>query len=344
MPTTLPTLTETIDNQFLQTWYEIRPVAIDNVLLATNVWALLKLKGRFVPQVGGRYIERTIRYGVGPTPLAVSKGDTLGQGEVETETAAFWTFRNISVHIQRSLFDDVQNSGKFKIKDYVAQRIQEARDSLPQKFETDLERAVVSDESGKEIQGLNDVLPPYASATTGTYGKITRCSAFTVSSGVATPSTSATNSWWGSKYKNLNTPIQLNLLSDMRTAYNVAGNNQEFPDIILTTRTIYEIYEDFAEDKTQIVRGVDTPLANLGFDELRYKGKTLTWSANRTENTIMMLNSKYIEVVYDPNMWFSMSEWVPVANQTERLAYIFCRMNIISTQPRRHILLQTNVA
>ncbi|KKL11579.1 hypothetical protein LCGC14_2544440, partial [marine sediment metagenome] len=39
MATTLPELTETIDNAFLHTWYEIRKEAIDNIIDATPVWA-----------------------------------------------------------------------------------------------------------------------------------------------------------------------------------------------------------------------------------------------------------------------------------------------------------------
>ena len=98
---TTPTLTETLNNQFLETWYEIRSKAIDNILNASPVWALLKMKGCFTPQVGGRFIERTIRHTIGPAVIEVQKGSTLGSGEVETETAALWTQRIISTHVQR---------------------------------------------------------------------------------------------------------------------------------------------------------------------------------------------------------------------------------------------------
>ena len=36
--TTLPSLTRTIDDAFLTTWFEIREEAIDNILDATVIW------------------------------------------------------------------------------------------------------------------------------------------------------------------------------------------------------------------------------------------------------------------------------------------------------------------
>src|SRR5829696_4323647 len=113
MAFTLPTFTKAIDSAFVRTWYDIRAEAIDNVLLATPVWAALKMKGCFKTQVGGTNIEKTIRHTIGPTAKAVRKGVTLPSGEVETKTAAFWNWRYCASHIQRDLFDDQQNNGRF---------------------------------------------------------------------------------------------------------------------------------------------------------------------------------------------------------------------------------------
>src|SRR4051812_46643333 len=114
MATTLPTFSKTVDNAFTETWYDIKAEAIDNILLATPIWALLKYNGCFETQVGGTNVEETIKYAVGPTPLAVVKGDTLTSGEIESETAAFWTWRYLTTHIQRSQIQDQQNNGKYR--------------------------------------------------------------------------------------------------------------------------------------------------------------------------------------------------------------------------------------
>lgn len=320
MATTLPSYTETIDNKFVNTWYEIRPQAIDNILLATPIWAAIFNKCK-VEQVGGKSIERTIKYATG-VRQAITKGTTLNEGEVETETAAFWTWRYISSHIQRTLIDDQQNNGKFKIKSYVDQRLTAARESLVQGFETDILRTETTDESGLFIQSLNDMLPAFANRATGTYGKIAR-----------------SNDWWVPKYYQWTGVRNINLLSDMRTAYNNVFLNQTAPNLILCTQTLFELYEDFAEDKVQIIKDETTRLVDLGFEVLRFKGKPMIWTPNQTSDNMCMYNTDYIEVVYDPRLWFDMSSWRDSPKQFERLANIVCACNIISTQLRRHIRL-----
>lgn len=343
MSTTLPQWTRALDNQFTETWYEIRPDAIDNILLATVVWALLKERGCFKPQTGSEFITRTIKYAVGVVTQPVSKGDTLPLGVVETETMARFTFRNVASNVQRDLFTDRENSGKFKIKDYVKKRLGEARDSIVQNYETEVERAIQTDESGKHIQAINDLLPPYASATTGTYGAIARPSAFAqiaATNGVFAPS--GGNTWWGSKYKQMTTPFEVNLITDMKVLYNSVTNNQEPPTVLLCDQGTYELYEEFAVDKSQIIKDDTTTLADLGFEVLRFKGKPFTWTPNIAANNIQMLNTDYIDVVYDPGMWFEMTEWKPIPNQADRVAHILCSMNIVGYQPRRHGLLTSS--
>lgn len=320
----LPSLTKTIDDYFLSTWYEIRPEAIDNILKATPVWAALKAAGCMTSQVGGEYITRTVKYATSGVTKEIAKGDTLGQGEPELETMAMWTWRYLSTHVQRSLLDDQKNNGKFKIKSLVQTRLQDANDTLVQKYETEALKAIVTDETGKGIQGLNDLLPSYANRATGTYGKISR-----------------SNTWWQANYKQLTTPIAVNLVSDMNNLYNTCYNGQTPPNLILTTQALYETYSDFALDMSQIVKDTGGQLVDLGFEVQRFRGKPMIWSPNVTAGDMMFLNTKFIEVVYDPNLWFDMTEWKVLPLQTERIAHIICACNIVGAQPRRHGLLYT---
>lgn len=323
MPDTLPSLTETINDQFVETWYTIRPDAIDNILDENVIWAALREMGCFKKQVGGRFIERTIGYGsMEGSATAVDSNSTLPSGIVDLETAAFWTWRYVAQPVQYNLMEVQQNAGPDKIKDLVAKRLKAARDGLAQKFEADLERAVVTGETGLEIQGLNDMLPPNASKTTGTYGKINRA-----------------NSYWIGKYLQLTSPVAQNLLDNMRTLYNTISNNQQPPKLIITTQTLFETYEDFGENKVQIIKDTGGRLLDLGFEVLRFKGKMLIWSPNVTASTMKMVNTDFIDVVYDPNMWFEMTQWKPVPLQPTMIAHIICALNVVSPQLRRHGLL-----
>lgn len=330
MAVTLPTLTDTLDTQFTHTWYDIRPVATDNVLLATPIWALLKAKGCFEKQVGGRFIERSVRYQL-PSVVAVQKGDILGEGEVELETAALWEWRYLSTAVQRSIFDDQKNAGPFQIKSYVNSRITAAKDASVQTFETKLFNAHVPTETGKEIQALNDLVPPVATRNTGTYGRIPRPTTFT--NDVPT----AGNTFWTPKYKQYTGPVEQVLVSDMNNLYNTIHAQQTPPDILITDQATYELYHEYGLDATQIVKNEQNQrLLDLGFDVLQFRGKALIWTPNIATNNVLMLTSQFIDVVYDPNMFLSMTEWKPIAKQGERLAHILSALNIVSDQLRRH--------
>ena len=327
MATTLPTYTRTVDTKFVTTWYEIKPEAVDNILYATVVTAALRDLGCFTPQVGGQYITETIRYGT-KSAVAVGKGDTLPSGEDELETLGMWNWRYTVSHVQRSIFDDQKNAGKSRIKSLVDSKLQAAREALEQQIELDFMRDVVTGETGKYPQGLYDLVPAYASRATGTYGKIAR-----------------SNSWWQPNYKQWTDPIEVNMLTDMSNLYNTCAKGLYKIKLIITDQTKFETYETFAEDKTQLVKDEATNLANLGYDVLRYKGKPMVWSDQiaasgyGTAGDMLMLNTDYIKVVYDPNLWFDMSEFKAMPKQAERLAHIFVAWNCLSSQLRRHGLL-----
>ena len=172
--TTLPAFTQQMDDLFTDTWYNVQAEAIDNILDATVVTATLREMGSFVTQVGEKDITRTVKYG-NQRGTAVSKGDILGQGEPKLETTARWNWRYLAGHIQRSIFDDQQIQGPMKIQDYVEKRMTDMRDGLEQDIEERFLGAEVSDESGKLIQGVNDIVPAtITNRDAGTYGGINR--------------------------------------------------------------------------------------------------------------------------------------------------------------------------
>jgi hypothetical protein len=325
-----------LDDAVLETWYEIRPEAIDNILDATPVTAALRDKGRFVPQVGSKYIERTVKYGNQSTQN-IEKGDTISSSVPDLETAAFWNFRWLATPVQGSLYDDCENAGKFKNQDYIMKRLQDARDSMAQQLESDIMDSAYrsadtfASEASKYIQGIPDIVTN-STYNDGdiTYGGINR----------------SDNSWWRINLKQWTSPREVNLLSDMRNLYNTCYAHQEPINFILTDQTTFELYEEFAEDKTQLVKDTGSRLADLGYEVLRYKGKPLLWSDNvgasynpTASSDMMMLNLNFIDFVYDPNCFFDMTDFKKIHNQLEREAQLVTRCNLVSSQLRRHGLL-----
>lgn len=339
MPTTLPEFQRRIDDAMTHTWLEIRDEAIDNILNATPVWNILNAAGCMSTQVGGTHITRTISYGK-QQAFEIARGDLLPQGDPELETLAIWRWRALAVSVQRTIMDDQENNGPAKIKDLVATKLRAARDALEEKFETSLFNPFNATESSKGIQGLFDILPPKADRTTGTYGGISRPSAYTPlspGSGIEVPDPNGNNHWWGPKYFTGSlASIEDTLEADMKTFYNAIYNNQSPPNLIITTKELYELLEEFAVDRVQIIK-VTNPLSpDLGIESLAFKGKPLIWSPHVPDNTMLFLNTDFLEIIYDPSMWFAMTEWKHAPLQQSRIAHILCFLNMITSQPRRH--------
>ena len=342
---TIPTLSESLNTEFTTTWYEIRPEAIDNILDSTVVTALLRAKGCFKTQSGGRYIERTIRYGE-KTAFTFNKGDTLPVTEEELTTAALWNWAYMGVPITRSFVDDQVNAGPSKIRDYVQDRLTAAREGLVQKTEDIIMYdGLSSASSADDPHSLFDYIPDnsgstvYFTSTTDTWGGVRR-----------------DNNWWQHRdYTDDVTvdlaaepnlldvkagPYELTLLDDMNNIYNTTGNNREYPDIILSGQELFEAYGNFAIARDQIIKDEGTHVADLGYDVLRFRGKPFTWTSKMNYASLsssyemLMINSNYIDIVYDPAAWFDMTSWERPERQLEQVAYIVSAVQLVGYQPR----------
>lgn len=352
---TLPTLTRTLDDAFVNTWYEIREEVIDNVLEASIFTMALRDFGCFTPQVGGEYITRTIGYGKKSTQR-IQKGSVLDQQVIPLDTMARWDWRWFLVDVNRTYTEDHKNAGKYKIKDYVSRRLEAARNALIEDTEQYLLRwgAYYDSAEPPQINGLYDICPQYTAETAVGDGSVSDSQA----SGTSNGNISRANAWWrnwvaydGASQDNANfiagpthPSYELNLVPDMRHVFNSVTAGQESPNFIMTNQLIYEAYEDEASDKQQIVQNAFTRAAiDLGFDAQTFKGATFTYSNKIVPATLhmFMLNLNHIELVYDPNAWFDMVDWMGESRQLEKVAYIICMTpGLITDQPRRHAAIE----
>lgn len=342
--TTLPVLQQTIDDFFTNTWYEIRAEAADNILDENVVWNILRERGVMTEQVGGEFITRTIRYGK-KMAKEFHKGSVLTQGETRLKTMARWNWKYIATHVQQDRVDNQKNAGKFQIASLVADELMAAREALVEKFESSLfntfSATAEGDTPDDTIQGLTEMIPDAVSTSDNTnraqytYGYIARPTNFTSD----LPTTG--NVWQTPHYKVAQSNAEINLLDDMENLYNTIGANRVggFPNLIVTTQALYEIFSQFALDIAQTVVDDTSRIVTLGFEAVRFHGKPVVWTPNCIAGNMYMLNTDHMEVVFDPNMWFDMTEWVQADLSTTRLAHIMCALNIISDQLRRHGLL-----
>lgn len=345
----LPTLTRTLDDDFVNTWYEIRALVINQVEEATVFNTALKSFGCFTPQDGGEYITRTVRYGQKSTQR-FSKGAVLSQAVTKLDTLARWDWRFYLVDVNRTLIDDAKNSGPYRIKDYLTARLDAARDALIADSETYLTQWGAYYSGDAQPNGLYDIAPLYTAETAVGDGSASDSQAVGTSNGNINR---ATYAWWRNwvSYDDAteadatfiagptHEPYALNLVSDLRHIYNKVNANQEPPNFILMDQNIYEAYEDEAVDKLQLVRNAFTrKAADLGFEAITFKGATMSYSAKLASSLhVFLLNMNHIEVPYDPQVWYDATNWKETANQLESVMYIACMTpGLITTQPRRH--------
>ncbi len=346
----LPAHIAKIDDDFLSTWGEVRAEAIDQVLDATVLWLALREHNCLTPQVGGRFIERTVKYGT-KSSQNIAKGSTLQQNTVKRETAALFNWSYVAIDINRSLIEDQVNSGPHKIKDYITTRLDGAREDLVQDMEENL--FCWADAFDDQMNGLFDLVPVVDGDTAGLAG-LPKTGAFSkgqadanapeLASATFGNLSRATYSWWRPKNQAGGTTPEVTLRDDMNTFFNTISANVTPPNFIICDQDLYEYYQEEAMDKLQVVRSAfNTTAADLGFESTTFRGKPMTWSGMLdATDKMFFLNLDYIELVYDPNYFFDMTEWFTTPSQLERVAYIVSAMQLIDSQPRRHGLLDYN--
>lgn len=344
----LPTLTQTLDDDFTNTWYEIRPTVIDNVL-ESNVFSLaLREHGCMRTQVGGEFVTRTIGYGQKSTQR-FAEGSVLNQEVTPLDTMGIWDWRYFLVDINRSLIDDNKNAGPYKIKDYLERRLGAARDAIATDMESQLFRWGKYNKAPYGFNGIYDICPLESAESAVGDGSASDSQG----SGTSNGGISRSNIWWRNWCADDDTseavanklmsgttaPYSLNLVPDLRHYFNLVNANQEAPNFMICDQAIYEAYEDEVGDKQQIVRTkFDSMAADLGFVTMTFKGATFTYSSKLAGSKhLFLLNLDHVEFVYNPNMWFDMTNWKETANQLERVSYIaMMTTGLLTEQPRRH--------
>lgn len=345
---TLPQLTKVLDDDFTNTWYDIRTAVADNILSSTVFTLALKQFGCLKQQPGGEYgWTSQVRHGK-PSSQRFKAGSTLTQTPVALDTFAKLPWRFFCVDVNRSFVDDMKNQGKYQIKSYLSARLEQARNAMVEDMETYLFQWGAYYAAPEQPNGLFDIVAPYAAVSTSGDGS----SSDSVASGTSNGGINRTNAWWRNwiSYDDAtqadatyvagptNEPYSLNLVSDMDHMWNCITAAKESPNLILTSQLIFEAYGDEVRDKQQIVRSAfNRAAADLGFDTLTYRGATISWTPKISGLYVFMLNMNRIEWPYHPNAWMDMTEWKGTQNQLERVAYILnMTPGLATNEPRRH--------
>lgn len=310
-----------LDNLTTSTWYDVRKDIIDQVFQITPFWDKLNENNSIKEKApDGTHFEYPVRYAKQDQNRRwFGRGDTFSKNEKESNTRLYFFTRNVGTNIVRFWDDDRKNKGKAKIYGYIEDIVQNTKDTLVDGFEVDL-----LNQNPDPL--AMDALPTLISTTptVGTIGGLAR----------------SDNGYLQNQIKDFTgLTTGTNLLDEMTTMYNNCsvwkGGNKRTPDIILTSRKVYQDYERICRALHQIVAN-ETSRAGLGFGNLMFKNVELFWAPQITSGTMYFLNSSTLELPYDPDAWFEMTEWKSIPDSVDRMAQIVCVCNLVCTSPQKN--------
>lgn len=320
----VPTRTEQLDDLYTTTWNNRAKTVTDQIFDATPVWAEFKRRGGIkLNGSGGRYLEIPLSYAKNETVTSIGRGDTVSLSDTKFMTVAQFEWKFVAGSIVRYFTDDAKNKSASQHIALANAKIDNLRDSLADKFE----EMLFDDGTGngsKDINGLGNLVN---SAGTGTVGNIN----------------SSTYTWWQNKTKSASGVASVYLLSDMRNLANTCseGKTRSYPNMIITTQTVAELFDDEVLEQKQIVNKTS---GDPEFMSTMWKGIPLIWSGQCPTGYMYMLNSNNIGLNVDPDINFMSTAWKTIPNQVEdRVMQIAWKGNLI-TNRRKSLGVMTGVA
>lgn len=322
----VPTRSEVLDDLYTTTWNNRKKEVTDSIFTATPLTnELFKRGGITLNGTGGRFLEIPLSYAKNETVKSLGRGDTISLSETKFLTVAQYQWKWLAGSIVRYFTDDTQNKSVQQHINWANAKIDNLRDSL-----TDLiEQLLFKDGTGngsKDIDGLDNIV-----STTPTTGTVANINA-------------ATYTWWQNRQKTATGAASVYLLSDMRNLANTCseGKTRMLPNIIITTQTVAELFDDEVLEQRMIINTKDG--ADPESMSTAWKGIPLLWSSQCPSGRMYMLNSKYFGINIDPDVNFDMTEWKPIPNQVnDRVAQIIVKLNAISSR-RQSLGVMTSIA
>ena len=321
-----PTRTESLDDLYTSTWNNRKKEVTDNIFDATPFYYYMKRVGGIrMNGSGGRYLEVPISYAKNDTVTSLSKGDTISISDTAFLTVAQYEWKFVAGSIVRYYTDDAKNKSKQAHLRLVNAKVDNLRASITDKLEGYLFGDGTGNDS-KDPEGLGNLVSasPTGSLSVGNIDQ-------------------STYSWWQNVQQASAGSSSIYLLTDMRNVFNDASKGQatEVPNVLVTDQATFELYEDEVVEQKQIVNKV---MGDSEFQTLAFKGKPIVWSSQCTAGYIYFLNTRYLGLEYDPDIYFTATEWKTIPNQLDRVMQIVCKLNLVASRRASLAVLTGNAA
>ena len=321
------TLSEVLDNLYTTTWQNMKGTVQDQVFDAIPFYWWLKTKGKMEPVEGGRFLTEPLQYAKSDSVKWIGRGGTASMNDFQFLTIAKYDWRYLVGSVVRFGVDDQQNRGKNEIINLMTSKLENVKNSLASELETRLfggsgaVSAGTTTNDNPAFDGLQFLVPDDPTSSTNNAGGIDP-SVYT---------------WWRNQTTNATGKSFATYgISQMRTMLNNCTNNLQMdkPDFIISGQTPYEYYEDTV---LPVYRVTNNKMADMGFENLQFKGVPMTYSPSCDAEHMYFLNSNFIKFAYDPMMMMDMTSWKDIPNQVnDRVAQIISACTFKVSRRRCH--------
>jgi hypothetical protein len=286
----------------------------DNLSQSFFLMYWLTTQGRKIMEDGGESIVTQLMYGRNQTVRSYDGYETLDTTPQEGLTSARYPWKQVAGTVSISRKEERQNSGEQRLINLLEAKVKQAEISMRE----ELNRMLFADGSGnnsKDIYGLDLLVEDGTAGGWGTLGGIDRSDAL--------------NAWWRNQWIGA---VGTAGLLNMRELYNLCSRGNEHPDIGITTRTVYGLFE---ASQVANQRFVDTRVAMSHFELLKFKGMILGFDEQCPTQTMFMLNSSYLNYVVDKDTDLITTDFVRPENQDAKVAQILLMANLVASNCAR---------
>lgn len=311
----------------------IRRRLADNIFKASNFAAWLLARGRVQMVTGGKYIQEPLMYAVNGTVKAYAGYERLNVAPTDELTAAQYSYRQAAVSIGISGLEELENDGPEAIFKMLKAKITNAEMSLKQWFDEKLVAETSTKDLTRDFLGLDEIIEDLVAASQSTVGGIDR----------------AAETWWANQFIDQSGAAlgssTILLAEHLTNAYHTIKRNHPVAlDLILTDQYVYERYENDTRDKLRLH---DTGLADLGFENQKFKGATMMWNENvpipvATEHNIYMISTEFLRLCLHRKRNFVMGNFVSPYDQDAKVSQILVAGQLTCNNSRFQGVLRVN--
>lgn len=285
---------------------------VDNVFNATPLLSYLRRKQK--PAPGGTKLVQPLIYAANTSRGSYQGYDVLTVAPTEEITAAEYDWKQLYVTLTISGAEEAKNRGTAAVLNLLESKMEIAKQSLIEMFSKQLWGDGTGN-GGKDITGIQAAIDD--GTNVAVYGGINR----------------ATHTWWKSQYgagTGGNRPLSLSLVNSMITA---TTRGADRPDLIVTTPELWDALWEILQKQQ---RYEATRVADTGFDEIRFRGRSVVYDDDCPEGSMWFINSDYLTLrphVEYAN--FKDTGWKKPVNQDAAVMQLLWMGNLTSSNCRR---------